>query len=135
MRKPIGYWLKELDRLLDLTFDQLLGARALSRRHWQVLETLSAGPVTRTRLDEAVAPFLTADAPTVAPVIDDLVARGWAYTGGAGVALTELGLTAHAEIAAEVKAARRRVTEGITAEEYATTVDVLARMAANLTAR
>ena len=41
--KPIGWWLKELDRLLESSFEQVLAADGLTRRQWQALNA-AAGP-------------------------------------------------------------------------------------------
>ena len=41
--KPIGWWLKEVDRLLELSFEQVLAADGLTRRQWQALNA-AAGP-------------------------------------------------------------------------------------------
>ena len=38
--KPIGFWLKELDRLIDKHFEMQLSDAGLSRRQWQLLNCL-----------------------------------------------------------------------------------------------
>ena len=131
--RPIGFWLKLLDRLIDEGFDRLLGGAGLTRRHWQVLTALQRGPATVPNLDRELAPFLNDREPTTRPVLDDLAARGWAVLDRNGRAgSTPAGAAAHAELLAEIAGHRRRVAHGITAEEYRATVDVLQRMAANL---
>lgn len=130
-RRPIGYWLKELDRLLEEDFGRLLAAEGIGRRHWQVLNTVAAGPVSLAEVEAALAPFRSGAGPSV--VVGELRARGWVRQDGAGaVELTAEGVAAHAELGERVRANRLRVTEGISAQEYRTTVDVLERMAANL---
>jgi len=124
-RRPIGFWLKLVDRLLDEGFDRLLGGAGLTRRHWQALTGLQSGPATVQELDATLAPFLDDQEPTTRPVLDDLAARGWATW-------TADGSAAHGELLAAVSVHRRRVTDGITAEEYRATLAVLQRMAANL---
>jgi DNA-binding MarR family transcriptional regulator len=132
-RRPIGFWLKLVDRLLDEGFDRLLGDRGLSRRHWQALTALQGGPTTVAELDTRLAPFLDDRQPSTRPVLDDLAARGWAtWAAGDRAASTPAGADAHAGLLAEVSDQRRRVTEGVSADEYQGTVAVLARMAANL---
>ena len=132
-RRPIGFWLKLVDRLLDEGFERLLDAAGLTRRHWQVLTALQTGPVTVQELDARLAPFLGDREPTTGPVLDDLAARGWVTrTAGGRAAVTPAGAAAHERLLADVSAHRRRVTGGITAEEYRATVAVLERMAANL---
>ena len=54
------------------------------------------------------------------------------WTEGGQAATTPDGRAAHGELLAEVAAQRRRVAEGVSAEEYRATVAVLQRMAANL---
>jgi DNA-binding MarR family transcriptional regulator len=131
-RKPIGYWFKEIDRRLERSFEVLLAGEDLTRRHWQVLNTLAGGPRTAAELDEAVSPFLDVEHPTVAPVADELTRRGWA-TRGDRIALTDAGRSAHATVSERVRENRARLTDGISAEEYLAVVDVLERMATNLT--
>src|SRR5262249_60845065 len=62
-RRPIGYWLKHLDRLLEQTFERTLEAEHLTRRHWQVLNTLIAGPTANRSLAAALEPCI-GDQPT-----------------------------------------------------------------------
>ena len=50
-RRPIGFWLKLVDRLIDEGFDAVLGDAGLTRRHWQVLNLLQAEPATLQRID------------------------------------------------------------------------------------
>jgi DNA-binding MarR family transcriptional regulator len=132
-RRPIGFWLKLVDRLLDEGFDRLLGDQGLTRRHWQTLTALQDGPTTVEELDTRLAPFLDDQEPSTRPVLDDLAARGWvAWAADGRAAPTEAGAAAQADLLAQVSAHRRRVTEGVTADEYRTTVAVLRRIAANL---
>jgi hypothetical protein len=57
-RRPIGYWLKHVDRLIDETLLRTLSADDLSRRHWQVLNTLAAGPANVRALADVLRPFV-----------------------------------------------------------------------------
>ena len=129
-RRPIGYWLKEIDRQIEEDFARLLADERLTRRYWQVLNTLAEQPRTTAALDDELSPFLSEEAPSVAPVVDDLRTRGWLTEANA---LTEIGAARHKQVSERVMANRRRLTEGISAEEYRTVVDVLERMAGNLT--
>lgn len=71
--KPIGWWLKEVDRLLEESFEQVLAADRLTRRQWQALNA-AAGPQT---IAAALSPFLTGAAGELSAITDPLVARGW----------------------------------------------------------
>jgi DNA-binding MarR family transcriptional regulator len=132
-QRPIGFWLKLVDRLIDDSFDALLGHAGLTRRHWQVLNLLQDAPATVRQVDERLAPFLDAGEPTTRPVLDDLHGRGWiAWTDAGQAALTEAGSAAHADLRQQVANGRARLAAGITPQEYAATIEVLRRMAVNL---
>jgi hypothetical protein len=45
-RRPIGFWLKLVDRLIDERLGAPLGT--LSRRHWQVMNVVHHGPATQS---------------------------------------------------------------------------------------
>ena len=128
MNKPLGYWLKHLDTLIETRFERTLADHDLTRRHWQVLNTIAAAPTTQADLDRALAPFQ----PTVTSEVDDLVAKGWARREDDLVTTTEPGRVAFTEVAARIHAQRRQTTDGIPDEEYLRTVETLRRMAANL---
>src|SRR5690348_14072153 len=53
----IGYQVKRLDQLIDLTFDRLISEAGLSRRDWQTLNALAAGPAGDAELTDALRPF------------------------------------------------------------------------------
>ena len=56
MPRPIGFWLKLVDRLIDEQFDRTLGAHDVSRRQWQLLNILAARPAAPAELDAAIQP-------------------------------------------------------------------------------
>ncbi|MEU8227749.1 hypothetical protein [Kribbella sp. NPDC048915] len=122
--KRIGWWLKEVDRRLEESFEQALAAEGLTRRQWQALNAAARGE----QIAVSLAPFLRGDAEELAAVTGPLVERGWLL----GEVLTADGERALRELSATVRALRQRVTAGISGDEYLTTVGVLRRMAANL---
>jgi DNA-binding MarR family transcriptional regulator len=131
-RQPIGYWLKLLDRLIEENFDRVLGAQGLTRRHWQVLNSIASGPMDQGQLDRALAPFADSPSWTSTPIVDDLRTRDWLETSGDGLTLTTVGQAAMVELRTSVAATRARVSDGITEAQYAATIETLARMCANL---
>jgi DNA-binding MarR family transcriptional regulator len=132
-RRPIGFWLKLVDRLIDEGFDAMLGQAGLTRRHWQVLNLLQAEPATIQQIDTQLAPFLSGAEATSRPILDDLHARGWvSWTDDQHASLTEVGAAAHVELLRKVSQSRARLSAGITPQEYAATIEVLRRMAVNL---
>jgi hypothetical protein len=128
-RRPIGFWLKLVDRLIDTRLEASLGG--LSRRHWQVLNVVRQGRASQAEIDARVRPFIGSEGTTVQEVAD-LQQRGWLTSGGATVDLTELGAIESARLLQLVSADRTTLMIGIAPEEYASTVSVLERMARNL---
>lgn len=130
--RPLGYWVKHLDTLLEESLDRVLARSGVRRRHWQVLNVLREGPQTRAQVAEAMLAFWVAASVTQTDVVDDLVRRGWAEIDGDVYRLTADGEEAYSRVSLDVATLRAQVTDGFSAEEYATVVEALARMAANL---
>jgi hypothetical protein len=124
--KPLGWWLRHVHELLESSMAQALGAESLTRRHWQVLNTIAHGARTPEEVDAALAPF-----GPIASQLADLRARGWVAEDGA---LTDAGLAAHARVEERIKAFRATATDGISDDDYRTTIRTLERCAANLEA-
>lgn len=129
--KPIGYWLKHLDNLLDEQFAATLAGLGVSRRDWQVLNTLSRGPAARQDLEAALAPFWATGEQDLARVLDGLHERGWT-TAGEPLALTDDGRDAHADLAQRIDETRGTLLNGLTREQYGETVRILSVMATNV---
>lgn len=130
--RPIGYWLKRLDRTIEDRFDRDLARWSLTRRHWQVLNTLSGGPALQSTIAEALAPFLVEGAITQQEILDDLLSRGWVEMSNALVRLSAAGVQAHAGVSSRVNATRAKVLDGLTPEDYATVLRLLEQMTLNL---
>ena len=132
--KPIGYWVKQLDRLIELTLDQALVHEGLSRRDWQLMNVLHQEPATIQAIDDALEPFWGAG-DVGSEVISGFVRRGWAQLGeDHRYGLTDRGEGALAGATRRVHVLRTLMTDGLTAVEYVATVDSLRRMATNLEA-
>ncbi|MFP7761627.1 MarR family winged helix-turn-helix transcriptional regulator [Marisediminicola sp. LYQ85] len=157
-QRPIGYWLKLVDRMIDERFDSTIDEHGVTRRQWQVLNVLSVGTTTRDELFVAIEPFLPArtraadirppvadgldeaapvepvdaDGLTVSSEVDELIESEWVADSPSGLVLTPTGRAAFERIADVVAGIRASVTEGVGDDDYATTVRSLERMAANL---
>jgi hypothetical protein len=129
--KPLGWWLRHVHELLESSMAQALEAESLTRRHWQVLNTIALGVRTPEEVDAQLAPFVTTEGSMVTKVAD-LRARGWVAEGE--LALTEAGREAHARVEERIKAFRVSSMDGISDDDYRTTVRTLERCAANLEA-
>jgi DNA-binding MarR family transcriptional regulator len=132
--RPIGYWLKKLDRLIDGQFERQLGEVGLSRRQWQLLNLLEDGPRSVPELQSALEPFLQDDPDDLSDALSGLVTRGWADTCDNIVSLTETGQAQFKLIKVRVAELHQSSVVGISPEEYQAAIDVISRMAANLSA-
>ena len=141
--RPIGFWLKLVDGLIDERFASTLEEHGVTRRQWQILNVLSRGPATVEQLDAAVAPFLAAStaaadedgvtAPeTSAEHLSELIESAWVDATASGYELTERGHTAFDALSETVGKLRAELSEGLTPEQYAETVAALEQMARNL---
>jgi hypothetical protein len=129
-QRPIGWWVKRLDTLLDEAVDTVVAAEKLTRRHWQVLHSLAQGPVREPALHADLADVGSPG--ELAVVVADLIGRGWAVSGPGGMGLTPDGALAHDRVARSVGRVRRHVADGLSRQEYERTVLVLARMVENV---
>ena len=131
--RPIGYWLKKLDRLIDEQFEQQLGRAGLSRRQWQVLNLLDGDPRSVPELQSELEPFLhEEDSDDLTVALSGLVTRGWAASQDNIANLTETGQAQLELIKTKVAEIRQASMAGISPGEYQATIDVLVRMATNL---
>ena len=55
--RPIGYWLKHLDRLIEQASERALAEEHLTRRHWQIMNVLRKSPLGPAALADALRPF------------------------------------------------------------------------------
>ena len=131
MQKPIGYWLKTLDRLIDENLDRALAAEGVQRRHWQILNIVKTSPATKAKIAAALDPFWTEGAITLDEALADMTRRDW-ITGRERRQLTQGGEKALDAIREQTNL-REKIMAGLTAEQYTQTVAVLEQMAANLT--
>ncbi|MFI6900611.1 MarR family transcriptional regulator [Nonomuraea sp. NPDC050394] len=127
MHRPIGYWAKRLDAAIDEAFDRALARLGADRRQWQILTTLLDGAAVPAELSGALSPF-----DGVRDALAVLAARGLVAEEGGRVGLTAGGRRVQAKLAEAVAGVRGVVGRGVSEEEYAATVGVLARMVNNL---
>lgn len=129
----IGYQVKRLDQLIDLTFDRLVAEAGLSRREWQTLNALAAGPAGDAELTDALRPFWEVEKENPREVVTALTERGWVGRDGDGrYTLTEAGRTARAAAADSVGRIRDLASDGVSDQEFTRMMDVMARIIGNL---
>ncbi len=131
--RPIGFWLKLVDRLIDEQFASTLEEHGVTRRQWQLLNVLAQEPATVEQLNAAVAPFLSpADNESSAEHLTELIDSAWVDATPTGYELTERGRGAFERLEGVVAHERTLATEGITKEQYDETLAVLEKVARNL---
>ncbi|XAS66044.1 MarR family transcriptional regulator [Micrococcaceae bacterium Sec5.7] len=132
VNRPIGYWLKRLDGALENHLDATLAHLKLTRRQWQIVNTLAAGSISPDHLSEVLHPFWRADGgDSQEREMAALVGRGLMILVDGQLALSDLGRARHAEAQSLVDESRRDLTAGIGMDEYAMAVSVLERMCGN----
>lgn len=129
----IGYQAKRLDQLIELAFDRKLSEAGLSRREWQTLNALAAGPAGDAELTDALRPFWETENEDPREVVATLSSRGWVSQNPDGLyALTEAGHTARAAAADSVARIRELSSAGVSDQEFTQMMDVMARIIGNL---
>jgi len=134
--RPIGFWLKLVDRLIDEQFASTLEEHGVTRRQWQLLNVLSRENATVEQLDAAVAPFLSLapddESESSAEHLTELIDSAWVDATPTGYELTERGRTAFDKLAEVVRVNREAAMDGLTQEQYEQTLATLELVARNL---
>src|SRR5690606_34271121 len=122
VERPIGYWLKLVDRLIDDRFATIIEEHGVTRRQWQLMGVIAGGGASAEQLDAAIAPFLPAGGTdTSADHLAELVESEWVTEESGSYSLTERGDTAYARLSAIVDGLRSTIADGLSEAEYATT--------------
>jgi DNA-binding MarR family transcriptional regulator len=126
LSRPVGWWLKEADALLDAAFDAALEGCDVDRRGWQVLASLAREPMSRGDVLAALASFDPPD--VVHGVLEDLSARGWIEEDRGRLRLTAHGSEQQRVLAPRVDAVRQKVSASLPQDDYLQLVSLLARL-------
>ena len=135
--RPIGYWLKRADELITQHVDNALREFGVTRFHWQAFNIIhDAEKITKAVLLEPMITFI--DRSQLDLILADLESKGWIIyhdnpaEGSTWVELTEDGRVAYERLLRMQIEVRQRVAQGISEEEYLTTIRVLQKMVSNL---
>ena len=132
-QRPIGYWLKLVDNLVDEQFAGTLDEHGVTRMQWQLMNVLARGNANVEQLDAAVAPFLAADGATTSlDHLSELIESAWVDATPTGYELTERGQAALERLTTVVATQRTHMSAGLTEADYLTTIATLRQMATNL---
>jgi DNA-binding MarR family transcriptional regulator len=132
-RRPVDFWLRLLDGLINEHFGKILDEHGVTRRQWEVMNLLSTGSASHDELAEALAPFHHGlQARTLTDELAELEDSGWLLRREQVYELTERGRTSYQRLEPVLRATDEEIARGISTEDYATMLDVLERMAINL---
>ncbi|GAA2419786.1 MarR family transcriptional regulator [Streptomyces glaucus] len=133
--QPIGAWTGLAYRRVVGALRAQLAVEGLTQPHWWTLNHAAGAPGTWTRpaLTDRLTPYDDQDTDFDA-VYDDLIARGWLTEDGATgtMTLTREGEAARLRAKARNAQVLDRAHEGVDPADFATTIDVLRRIVANL---
>ncbi|MER5736420.1 MULTISPECIES: MarR family transcriptional regulator [unclassified Streptomyces] len=133
--QPIGAWTGMAFRLVVGALREQLAVEDLTQPHWWTLNHVAGAPGrwNRAELTERLARWADAGTP-FHDVFDDLAARGWLTEeeGTGRMTLTAAGEEGRARAGERNLRVHRQVHEGIDEADFATTIDVLRRMVANM---
>lgn len=130
-QRPIGYWIKVLDQLIEADLTRTLTPFGLSRRHWQILNLVEEHARTSAAIAGELDSFVESSG-DVDDLLDELTERGWLQRGDEIYGLTTSGIERLSAARTEISAARQAISEGLTREAYETTISTLETMCRNL---
>ncbi len=131
--RPIGFWLKLVDGLIDAQFEATLEEHGVTRRQWQIMNLLAERPATMAELEAELSPFsISGSEETLAEHLEELGESNWVLREREQFTLAELGRNSMTVLGEVVAENRDRAAEGIAPEDYERTVSALERMARNL---
>jgi hypothetical protein len=131
--QPIGAWSTEAGRRMVGALREQLAVEGLTQPHWWTLNHVAGRPGawTRAALTGRLSPYDDQDT-DFDGVYDDLVARGWLTEDEGGMTLTEEGQAGRLRARERNQRVHEQAHEGVDPVDFATTIDVLRRMVANL---
>ena len=132
-QRPVDFWLKLVDKLINEQFSRTLEEHGVTRRQWEVMNLLSRGPASHDELAQALAPFRTElEAITLTEDLAELVESGWLAIQEDVYELTDRGRTSYQRLEPVLRSINEQIVRGVRTEDYSTTLEVLERMARNL---
>jgi DNA-binding MarR family transcriptional regulator len=132
-RRPVDFWLKLVDKLINEHFSKTLEEHGVTRRQWEVMNLLSRGPASHDELAEALAPFRTElEVNTLTEDLAELVESGWLAIREDVYQLTDRGRISYQRLEPVLRSTNERIVHGVSAEDYSTTLEVLEQIANNL---
>lgn len=131
-RQPLGFWTVRAGEAIRARTRGALADMGVQQPEWWVLHQLSLAPegVERAYLVDKLGHNDTPEA--IETALISVVKHGWATRDGDSFTLTDSGATVFAEAADLQAELQRERMQGITEEEFVTTITVLQRTIANV---
>jgi len=118
--RPFGFWLKAVDRLMAAEFASAFESEGITRREWRILNVVDGTVPARHPKN---------DRPLPAHKLTRLIELGWVADSDGTWILTDEGRAAKDRLDVIVEGIRAKVTDAVPAEDLATTVATLERLA------
>ncbi len=131
-RQPLGFWTVRAGEAIRARTRGALEDMGVRQPEWWVLHQLSTAPdgLGTDYLVEKLGPNDTPEA--IEDALGTVVEHGWATRDGNSLTLTDSGATVFAAAADLQTELQRERMQGITEEEFVTTITVLQRTIANV---
>ena len=131
---PIGYWIREADKLLTEAINKIHSAKGINRTQWQLLHFLHEnGELGLDRIAGIMQPF--EDKQNIQEILNNLVLKDIIRKTGDVYILTGQGEKLHAECFHKQQEFRVKGMQNINAQDYAITVNTLQQLVANLSGK
>ncbi|WP_347038757.1 MarR family transcriptional regulator [Glutamicibacter halophytocola] len=133
-QRPLGYWLKLVDSLIDEQFAATLEEHGVTRRQWQVLNLLEQQPATEARLNAGLSPFFASeDEPqSLNEHLAELVESGWVTVHEGEYSITDRGHISLLKLSELVEKIRTQFGQDLDGSEYDAVVQTLEKIARGL---
>ena len=133
-QRPLGYWLKLVDSLIDEQFAATLEEHGVTRRQWQVLNLLEHRPATEAELSAGLLPFFASpDEPqSITEHLAELVESGWIVLADGTYSITARGHISLLKLSDLVERIRTQSGQDLDGSEYDAVVASLEKIARNL---
>jgi hypothetical protein len=131
-RQPIGFWAARAGEAIRARTRGALREIGVTQPEWWVLHQLSLHPegVGRAAVVETIGPNETPAA--IESAIDSAIEKGWIQVEGPNLLPTEAGAEQFERSAEVQKVLQAERMEGITVEDFTTTISVLQKTIANV---
>lgn len=133
-KRPLGYWLKLVDSLIDEEFEATLEEHGVTRRQWQVLNHLEHQPATESELSTGLSQFFASpDEPqSISEHLSELVESGWIQQSEGEYSITDRGHVSLLKLSELVEKIRTQSGQDLDGSEYDAVVTTLEKIARNL---